>query len=86
MTGSVTAEKVFVHTDPGSGNGSGDVRLDKLLAKVCSPHASANRPDTRQRCFAACATALWTSSTCQDAGSSSCRRNIQFSPTMCMKP
>ncbi len=34
MTGSVTAEKVFVHTDTGTGAGSGDVRLDKLLAKA----------------------------------------------------
>lgn len=33
VTGSVTAEKVFVHTDPGTGGGSGNVRLDKLLAK-----------------------------------------------------
>ena len=37
MTGSITAEKLFIHTDPGTGNGSGDVRLDKLLAKVISP-------------------------------------------------
>ena len=34
MTGSVTAEKLFIHTDPGNGSGSGDVRLDKVLAKV----------------------------------------------------
>lgn len=32
--GSVTADKVFIHTDPGTGGGSGNVRLDKLLAKV----------------------------------------------------
>ena len=41
MTGSITAEKLFIHTDPGTGSGSGDVRLDKLLAKVTSPGCGA---------------------------------------------
>lgn len=41
VTGSITAEKLFIHTDPGTGSGSGDVRLDKLLAKVTSPGCGA---------------------------------------------